>query len=265
MDCMDRLSDALGPVVDLLDPRDAALARSKPIRCSVNIPLAELQDRAYELPPRGEALYVAETGPEALAVVDRLRARGMDPALRSDYVFGGAARARLWRPNSLVSDVVSALAPGKALDLACGTGRDAVALASLEWDVVAADILPDALDRGRALASRYLVDRAGSITWREADLRCVDAELGDGYDLVSAFFYYAPGIVERAARLLRPGGSLLLEAFTPAHRERKGRPGPTRVVTPENLAGLHVPLRIRLLEAGRTGDMDTVRMWAVHV
>ncbi|MCU1658367.1 MAG: Methyltransferase type 12 [Pseudonocardiales bacterium] len=55
------------------------------------------------------------------------------------------------RPNRWVEQEVAGLPPGRALDLACGEGRNALWLASLGWQVIAVDFSAVALDKGRTL------------------------------------------------------------------------------------------------------------------
>src|SRR5207247_5889259 len=43
------------------------------------------------------------------------------------------------QPSPLVIEATAALAPGRALDLACGAGRNAIYLADRGWRVVAVD------------------------------------------------------------------------------------------------------------------------------
>ncbi|HVK44408.1 MAG TPA: methyltransferase domain-containing protein, partial [Micropruina sp.] len=55
-------------------------------------------------------------------------------------------------PNgALVAEVIG-LAPGRAVDVGCGEGADAVWLASQGWQVTAFDVAGSALERGRAAA-----------------------------------------------------------------------------------------------------------------
>jgi hypothetical protein len=58
----------------------------------------------------------------------------------------------------------TAIPPGVALDLGCGTGEHARFLAELGWQVTAVDFVPAAVARARGR------DRAGHITWRVADV-----------------------------------------------------------------------------------------------
>ena len=64
-------------------------------------------------------------------------------------------RDRVWsgRVNVQFADVVADLTPGRALDLGCGEGADAVWLAERGWNVVAVDISETALGRAREAAS----------------------------------------------------------------------------------------------------------------
>lgn len=76
-----------------------------------------------------------------------------------------AAAERVWsvEPNIWFAEVAASLPPGRALDLACGEGRNAVWLAERGWHVTAIDFAGVALDRGRAASS--------AVEWVEADVR----------------------------------------------------------------------------------------------
>ncbi|MGC3993420.1 MAG: class I SAM-dependent methyltransferase [Propionicimonas sp.] len=126
-----------------------------------------------------------------------------------------ASRAQVWsgRANQVLADVAADLAPGRALDLGCGEGGDALWLASRGWIVAAVDISTIAVERGRAAAvvAGLPSDR---ITWLARDL----AEgVPDGpFDLVSASFLQSPvelareEILRGAAAAVAPGGHLLV-------------------------------------------------------
>jgi SAM-dependent methyltransferase len=253
------------PLARLLDPRESADAAEHPIKDSVNIPLSELGSRTHELPPKNATVEVAAVGPVAEETVAWLVARGRSAELVRDFDFGRPPRGRLWRPNAFLLDCVKELKPGTALDLGCGTGRDAVALAALGWTVMAVDRLPDAIARGQDLAGRHLGEpEVGRITWIAGDL---ESELPGGecaFDLVTAFYYYRAGLVPQMASRLRPKGSLLIEAFTATHREEHGKPSPNRVADVEDLACQASALTVRILEEGRREDRHTVRLWAVR-
>lgn len=69
--------------------------------------------------------------------------------------------------------------PGRAIELGCGTGTNAVALAKLGWQVTAVDCVADALQQGeqKALAAGVEVE------WIEADVQNFGAELAP-FDLI---------------------------------------------------------------------------------
>src|SRR5207244_12631949 len=58
------------------------------------------------------------------------------------------------RPNRWVERELADLPPGRALDLACGEGRNALWLAARGWQVTAVDFSAVALDKARALESQ---------------------------------------------------------------------------------------------------------------
>jgi SAM-dependent methyltransferase len=109
--------------------------------------------------------------------------------------------------------------PGRALDLGCGTGRDAVHLAQRGWTVTGVDAVPRALDAARKRAAAAGV----SVQWMEGDVTKLE-ELGldPGYDLVldrGCFHGLPDDAREACARgvnsLTAPGATLLMFAFAP--------------------------------------------------
>lgn len=106
-----------------------------------------------------------------------------------------------------VPPLTSGSAPPRALDLACGAGRNALYLAGLGYRVDAVDISAEALAR----AERDARTRDLSINWIEHDLdRGLPANLPD-YDLAVIIRYLDLALVQEAARHLRPGGQLNCE------------------------------------------------------
>jgi SAM-dependent methyltransferase len=85
-----------------------------------------------------------------------------------------AATELVWSttPNRFVAEACAVLAPGRALDLAAGEGRNAIWLAQRGWTVTASDFSAVGLDKGRRLA-----DHAGvsdRIAWVPADATTTD-------------------------------------------------------------------------------------------
>lgn len=114
------------------------------------------------------------------------------------------------RPNETLITQTQGLTPGRALDLGCGEGGDALWLAEQGWQVTGVDVSATALARGEQEAKR----RGLSITWVEADL--ATWQPCQTYDLVIAFFLHSPvdfpraTIYTRAAQAVKEGGRLLI-------------------------------------------------------
>jgi len=127
--------------------------------------------------------------------------------------YAGSTKVWSGRVNTVLTEVAADLPAGRALDLGCGEGGDAVWLAQRGWQVTAVDISATAVARGRAAATAAGVpdDR---ITWVAHDLSDWIPE--PGFDLVSAFFLQSPvefarqEILSRAAGSVAQGGHLLV-------------------------------------------------------
>lgn len=118
-----------------------------------------------------------------------------------------AASELVWsrEPNATVAAECAELAPGRALDLGAGEGRNAIWLAGRGWDATAVDYSQVALDKGRRLAGDL------PVTWE-----CADATRwsGTGFDLAVVAYLQLPAEGRRAAArnavsALRPGGTLV--------------------------------------------------------
>ena len=138
------------------------------------------------------------------------------------------------RPVSELAERISP--PGRALDVGCGTGRDAVYLSQRGWTVSGVDAVPRAID-----AARRRAEAAGvQVNWVLGDVTQLQAlALGGGYALVldRGCFHglsdderarYAAGVTALAA----PGARLLMLAFCP----RRVGLGP-RGITREQIEG----------------------------
>ena len=139
---------------------------------------------------------------------------------------------------------------GRALDVACGRGRNAFWLAGQGFDTTA-------IDRDAA-AVAALQDRARreglSLTSYAMDLEAGDATLGiDAYDVIVVVHYLHRPLFPALRAALRPGGVLVYETFTLAQAAR-GRPtNPAFLLEPGELTRLVSPLEIL---AAREGDYE---------
>lgn len=113
--------------------------------------------------------------------------------------------------------------PGRALDLGCGTGTNAMTLARHGWQVTGVDFARRAiwLARRKAAAAGLSIDfRVADV----ADLRMLDGPYDYALDIGCLFGLRAADRMRYAkelVRLVRPGGDYMLYAWLP--RPWKGR------------------------------------------
>ena len=111
-------------------------------------------------------------------------------------------------PTALLAEWLDRLPRGRALDVACGAGRNAVFLAAAGYAVDAVDISSAGLDRGRATAEERGVD----VGWLCADLEELAGALPRGpYDLVVWVRYVNAALWPEIVSRLAPGGHVLVE------------------------------------------------------
>jgi SAM-dependent methyltransferase len=109
-------------------------------------------------------------------------------------------------PTPLVVATAGNLKPGKVLDLACGTGRNALWLARHGWDVTAVDGSTTAIEilRNRALA------RGLKINAVVADFEKDQFEIEPArWDLMLICYYLQRNLFEPAKRGVVPGGVVI--------------------------------------------------------
>lgn len=114
---------------------------------------------------------------------------------------------------------IAQLPPGRAVDVACGTGRNAVALAARGWHVLGIDISPV----GLRFAQRAAGARGLRVDWVAADLHAFALPFA-AFDLVCVFRFLDRSLCPRLAALVRPGGTLIYETFTTEQRRYEGGP-----------------------------------------
>lgn len=139
-------------------------------------------------------------------------------------------------------DAVRDLEPGRALELACGLGDNAIGLAELGWEVDAVDISPV----GLALARERAVRKEVTVNWIAGDLDEF-TPIPDAYDLVVVMRFLdrvrLPLLVESA---LEPGGRLVYETFLRTELDRPGTHlrNPAFTLAPGELPTLYSALNV---------------------
>lgn len=248
-----------------MDPREPAEAGREPIRGAVNIPLSVLAGRLHELPSRDGPVEIAADGELLERTAALLRESGREVRRAAD--FGpGEPGGRLWEPNPLLERVLGEIGVGRALDIGCGTGREACAMVAAGFDVIAVDRLPEALERGRILASRYLKpNEAARIEWLELTIRTSEDLPAGPFELITAFRWFDLGVLLGAREHLAPGGSFVMEGFTREHRARHGKPRTEAfLASEEDLDLLSASMEVRIREYGWLSSRHSARLWAVR-
>jgi 2-polyprenyl-3-methyl-5-hydroxy-6-metoxy-1,4-benzoquinol methylase len=155
-------------------------------------------------------------------------------------------------PNVFVAEVTGALPPGRALDLACGEGRNAIWLARRGWTVTGVDFSDAAIAKARHLAEKAQV----SVDWMSENV--IDWEPATrSFDLVVVCYLHLPHeamsrVLGHARRALAESGSL----FVVGHARANLADG---IGGPQDPGVLYEPEDV----TGWLGDLEVVR--AEHV
>ncbi len=154
-------------------------------------------------------------------------------------------------------------APGRALDLGCGTGTTSIFLAERGWQVIGVDFAPNAIWQARRKARQHNLD--GVVSFHATNVielgfvsppidLAVDIGCLHGLNPVHRVTYAG-----HLARLLRPGASYLLYAFLP----RLSRDGTRQIgIDPPGVAALFGPA-LELVDhtLGREATADIGSAW----
>jgi tellurite methyltransferase len=109
-------------------------------------------------------------------------------------------------PTPLLVESAKQLAPGNALDLACGSGRNALWLAKQGWSVTAVDGSPVAMEILRSRAS----ERGFTVNTRVADLEKSEYRIQPSHwNLIAICYYLQRDLFEPAKQGVVPGGILI--------------------------------------------------------
>jgi SAM-dependent methyltransferase len=138
-------------------------------------------------------------------------------------------RGREDAPTILVVETAEKLAPGTAIDLACGAGRHALYLAERGWAVTAVDGSKKAIEIARVRAA----DRGLEVHTEVADLTAPSFTMHpDTFDLVLIAYYLQRDLFAKIKTAIRPGGVVVAIAHTPEPgeqwSEKRAAPGELR-------------------------------------
>jgi SAM-dependent methyltransferase len=156
-------------------------------------------------------------------------------------------------PVVLLQDWLPNFPVGKALDVACGAGRNSIFLAQSGFQVDAIDISPEGLSKARQLAE----SQGLNINWIEHDLDQA-FQFDTEYNLIIVMWYVNLALVSRLCDCLATGGYLLCEehlitdqdVIGPSSSNYRIAPGALR----EAVSGLDVLLYEEIIENGSDGE-----------
>ena len=139
---------------------------------------------------------------------------------------------------------VDAAKPGRrALDVACGRGREALYLAEAGFEVDALDVSDVVVDALAVTAG----ERGLPVHARRVDLAASPEEVTPGaYDVVIGFYFLQRPLLPVLAAALAPGGLLFYETFTRDHNDLLGRDMSPHVLLEHNEL-LHVFTALRVV------------------
>ena len=174
-------------------------------------------------------------------------------------------------PNRFLVAETETLTPGRAIDLACGEGRNAIWLAERGWQAVGTDFSEVGLQKARELAN----GRGVNVEWVAADLLDYRPD-PRAFDLVLAFYLQVPAaerrpILQAAAEAVAPGGTFLLVAHDSSNlpHGHGGPQDPAVLYTADDVvddlvdAGLHVERAERVERPVQTPDGERVALDAL--
>jgi SAM-dependent methyltransferase len=150
---------------------------------------------------------------------------------------------RKTNPVTLLSDWLPRIPVGKALDVACGAGRNSIFLARAGFQVDAIDISRQGLQQVEQQA-----------TAANLDIHCIEHDLDEpyafdrDYDLIVVLWYVNLPLITRLCGCLKTGGYLLCEEHLRSDEAVIGPGNPDFRVAPGALRDAVAPLELQLYE-----------------
>jgi SAM-dependent methyltransferase len=177
-----------------------------------------------------------------------------------------AERAPTFQPSGWLPEIEAHLTPprhgARALDLACGIGRNAVWLAERGWAVDTWDVSDVALsilvsEREERAARGFPLP----IDVREIDLDDVAIPPAT-YDLILNMLFLDRRLWPEQAAALRPGGLLAFETFVALPGGRTSEVSPEHLLRPGELRAAFEGLALETLLSDEDGQRRTARLLA---
>ena len=124
-------------------------------------------------------------------------------------------------PARLLKNNINLLTGGQALDIASGTGQNAVFLSSQGYDVTAVDKSPSAA----ALANQYTLEKGSKINTVTEDILTFKIK-ENSFDLIADFYFLEREIIPKIKNGLRKNGLVFFETYTTEQQNIDGPHNP---------------------------------------
>ncbi len=214
------------PVIDL---RPTEKFRQQHLENSANIPASQLESRTHELPERLTPInlighhpelqmakqFLTTKGYQILEVLDLSQSNIAD-CFPATFLASHGRSKRYWQPASVVAhfckNIQQTGANKRALDLACGAGRDCVYLGLNGWQVHAIDISQHALERLESFAQREKLNIQCQLVDLEKELDSFLATK-QKFDLIVVVRYLHRPLLTKLDSLLNQSGHIIYQTF----------------------------------------------------
>jgi len=175
-----------------------------------------------------------------------------------DERYRAGSYASRTHPTPLLEQLLASLPRGRALDVACGAGRNALCLAAAGFAVDAVDISPSGLERARATS----LVRGLEVNWIAADLEQGLANVlapEARYSVIVMVRYVNSALMPALVERLADGGVLVCEQHLVSDRDVVGPRNPAYRLGPNELLRVADGLRVLFYREGIVEDPDRRR------
>ena len=261
--------------IPCLDLRSGDDFNERHIRNTTSLPWTRLANSMHELPDKHHVLQLLGTTDELCEATAFLTEKGYQVvreiestpnlwqwAEEKQLLDSGCKSIPLWRANPLLIDNIDLIERStqgrRALDFACGAGRDAVFLADRGWDVTALDIKEDALSRCQTLAESMNC----SINTRQADMESGENHIaGETFDLIIVMRYLHRPFLPELYNHLNAGGILCYSTFMVGCEQFGSPRNPNFLLRPNELVETFPQMTALVNEEHRLADGRPIALY----
>ena len=135
-------------------------------------------------------------------------------------------------PSCLLENHINLLTGGQALDIASGTGQNAVFLSSHGYEVIAVDKSSTA----STLANQYSLNKGSKIKTVTEDILAFEIK-ENSFDLIADFYFLEREIIPKIKKGLKKNGLVFFETYTTEQQDIDGPHNPDFLLSTNELIG----------------------------